>query len=735
MKLRYIFTSLLATLGLMLTGCTEEADTYLKEVKVSSSYISIPAAGTEESGPVEIHITTQGAWTIEEVPEWLTVDPLSGRPGESKIKFSAEAATESREATLKLQCLDKTQLINVIQMTEKVDPVVLSVAEALQVIAPLGSGEVAPGTFRVKGIVCKINEISVQYGNATYYLSDDGSFSTNNWLQVYRGKWLNDSAFTSGDEFAIGDELVIEGSLMNYNGTPETKEKTAYVVSISKSLIGISSVELLGLEEEGAGVGVTEFPQEGGDIKVGISSKGNGFHVSIPEAAKSWLHIEDFGGDYVTLHADANTGGDRKVEVSFSTDKDGQKYTCAQNFSQKGAILEVSVADFIAAAETDTQYRLSGVVTRGYSSDTSGESFYVKDWSGEVLVYKLTGFKASGAVIGDVITVVGKRSSFRGTPQMGSGVYESHIATVKDKTLAQIAAAADDPNVYYIATGTIKEIVNATYGNVTLEDESGSLYVYGCYPGWGAAGDNRKNFLETAGIKVGDKLSVIGVKATKNNAPQISNGIYYAHESMEDTSISVSEAIALEDNAAVELKESVVAALTTKGAVLSDGTSAIYAYSADIAAYSVGDKVTLKAVKTTYNGVPELTELSRITKVSEGNEVTYPEAKDITATAAEYAATVAEYVSISGTLSVNNGKYNITIDGIDAETKQGSIVYPVNALNADSFDGKKITVTGYFNGLSGNGKYINVIATGIEEADDGTGSGLPDYDPVTGFTW
>ncbi|MBP3269762.1 MAG: hypothetical protein J6L98_03690, partial [Bacteroidales bacterium] len=61
---------------------------------------------------------------------------------------------------------------------------------------------------------------------------------------------------------------------------------------------------------------------------------------------------------------------------------------------------------------------------------------------------------------------------------------------------------------------------------------------------------------------------------------------------------------------------------------------------------------------------------------------------------------------------------NITLDGIDPETKMGSIVYPVDALNAKSFDGKKITVTGYFNGLSSKGRYINIIATKIDEYVD-----------------
>jgi hypothetical protein len=84
------------------------------------------------------------------------------------------------------------------------------------------------------------------------------------------------------------------------------------------------------------GKGVTEFPKEGGLAKITVNTKGNGFHVAIPADAKSWLHIDDFGADYVTLAADANTGGTRKVSVILSTEADGTTYSCEQSFTQKG---------------------------------------------------------------------------------------------------------------------------------------------------------------------------------------------------------------------------------------------------------------------------------------------------------------------------------------------------------------------------------------------------------------
>ena len=153
---------------------------------------------------------------------------------------------------------------------------------------------------------------------------------------------------------------------------------------------------------------------------------------------------------------------------------------------------------------------------------------------------------------------------------------------------------------------------------------------------------------------------------------------------------------------------------------MTDGTSYLYAFDSKNKAtdLKVGDGVRISAMKTTYNGVPELTDITDAFVDSEGNAVEHPAATDITANAEEYTASVAEYIKLSGTLSVSGNYYNIILDDVDPEVKQGSISNPVDELNAKSFDGKKITVTGYFNGISGKGKYINIIATKIEEYVD-----------------
>ncbi|MBQ2164635.1 MAG: DNA-binding protein, partial [Muribaculaceae bacterium] len=270
-----------------------------------------------------------------------------------------------------------------------------------------------------------------------------------------------------------------------------------------------------------------------GNVTVNLTSKGNGVSVEIPEAAKSWLSISNITGGSnptVTFHAGANAGGDRSAEVTFKTSNGSQESAVTATIKQTGAIVAATVAEFLAAAEDNTQYRLTGVIQK-VTKASSGD-FTLRDYSGEVAIYHMGAqgeFESLGLKEGDIVTIVGKRGSYNGNPQMSKGgVYESHIP-VTDISIAEFLTKPDDKNVYYRVSGIIESIDNPTYGNLYLTDGSNSLYVYGCYPGYGATGDNRKNWIATAGIEVEDELTMIGYKDTFNDKIELCGGIYFSH--------------------------------------------------------------------------------------------------------------------------------------------------------------------------------------------------------------
>ena len=69
----------------------------------------------------------------------------------------------------------------------------------------------------VKGTVASVKEVSTQFGNATYAITDGTST-----LSIYRGYGLNGDKFTSAEQIKVGAEVEVYGTLVNYMGnTPQ----------------------------------------------------------------------------------------------------------------------------------------------------------------------------------------------------------------------------------------------------------------------------------------------------------------------------------------------------------------------------------------------------------------------------------------------------------------------------------------------------------------------------------
>ncbi|MBR3451903.1 MAG: BACON domain-containing protein [Muribaculaceae bacterium] len=504
MKLKY-FISFFALVALLSSCSDDDSMTLLDEIKVSSSYVGIDVDG----GSNTITLNAKEAWSFdaEEIPAWLTVSPMNGGAGETKVTFTAPSTMDGRTAVLHVSCADKSQTINVIQ--------------GLAVVSPATCAEIIAGpeskTYRVTGTVATITNTT--YGN--WILRDETGEITIYGTLDAKG---NEKNFLSWG-MEVGDIVTVEGPKQLYGTTVELVNVT--VVNIQKSLVKVE-----GYDPEDATI-----PVEGGNVAVNLTCKtNNGISVEIPEEAKSWLGIVSVAGGaepVVTFHANANAGGDRSTTVVFkTTDDKGQEYTAEAVINQKGSIQEMSIADFLLepTENNNSLYRITGVIT-SIANPTYG-NVYIRDWSGEVYVYGIGAkgfFETTGLKVGDVVTLVGKRAVYKGTDQLSNTTLEDY-KTVTPMTIDEFLDQEDNPNVYYMLTGNITEVANATYGNLYLEDETNQVYVYGCYPGWGATGDNRKNWLETAGIAVGDELSVIGVKSTYNGTPQLANGIYFSHK-------------------------------------------------------------------------------------------------------------------------------------------------------------------------------------------------------------
>ena len=105
-----------------------------------------------------------------------------------------------------------------------------NVARALALVE---SGHHDPGAeVYVKGIICNVQEVSTQYGNATYFISDDGQ--DNNSLEIFRGYYLDGEKFTEATAGSIvaGKKVTIAGKLVYYNNTTIEFTAGSKIISI-----------------------------------------------------------------------------------------------------------------------------------------------------------------------------------------------------------------------------------------------------------------------------------------------------------------------------------------------------------------------------------------------------------------------------------------------------------------------------------------------------------------------
>ena len=508
MKLNRLFLTL-AAIAATAVSCVKDELAQLDEVQVSQSYIALPTEG----GSCDVTVTATGSWEITDIPEWLTVAPASGVAGKTVVTFSAEATSTTNESVLKLLCSGKTQLLTVLQMADKVELPITSCAEVNAAEDGI--------TFKIKGTITAIENTT--YGNL-YVTDETGS--------VYIYGTLYEGATKQFSKYGVevGDIVVVEGPRGSYKGSPQLVKAT--ILEIEKSLIKVDSVD----------PETAELPIEGGILNVTLTAKGDGVDVVIPEENKSWISVSGMKvsgtSAVVSFNIAENAGGDRSSELSFKTTKSGKEYTAVTSFSQKGAIIEATAAEINAAADGDTQYRITGYVSK--VANTQYGNLYIRDHSGEVYVYGTNDFATSGIEEGDIITVVGPKTSHNGNPQMKNVTLENRI-DVKDIDLASFKALADDSETWYRISGTVAESTEPntkldleTYGNLALTDGTNEVYVYGVVPGWGGA----SKLFGTLGVKLGDKLTIVCHKAsfTKDEYTlhQASKAFYVSHETPAD---------------------------------------------------------------------------------------------------------------------------------------------------------------------------------------------------------
>ncbi len=224
MKVWKILAASFAALALF-NGCRgDDDDSSVPAMSVSTQTLEM----AKDGGTATFTVTSNRDWTIVNGVDWLAFEPSSGKASDNAVTVTVTAlanASKDRETTIKVsnQLDYKTIFISQLgqggssEIGEGTKDSPYNVAKALAIIA---AGTYTDADVYVKGKISQLGEFGDQYGNYTYYISDDGTATTQ--LEVYRGYYLGGVKFTAKDQIKVGDDVIVKGKLVNYNGkTPE----------------------------------------------------------------------------------------------------------------------------------------------------------------------------------------------------------------------------------------------------------------------------------------------------------------------------------------------------------------------------------------------------------------------------------------------------------------------------------------------------------------------------------
>lgn len=304
----------------------------------------------------------------------------------------------------------------------------------------------------------------------------------------------------------------------------------------------------------------------------GIISAIKSIDVSKYERAQYWI-VDQMGGDSIQVYNGYYLGekvpftaddqikvGDEVVvygkltlyNTTYEIDQNNYIYSLngktsdGQEDGPYATVEAISIADFLQKADTETQYKLTGVV-RNIANATYG-NFDLCDKDNEdtkIYIYgvvkqdDLNNNKIWSSLDineGDILTIVGTYTTYKDNPQIAKAIYIKHekgsdpvvsIANTAETAYTateanDITNAGKDLSTPVYVKGKISSIneISLSHGNATFDitDDNSTLLIYRT-----KYLDN-ENFSSEDQVKVGDEVIVLGTLKIYGGKPELTNG-------------------------------------------------------------------------------------------------------------------------------------------------------------------------------------------------------------------
>ena len=237
MKIKHLILSALAVASIAVSCKKDNEQNDKPSLTLNPSELAFEVAG----GTQTVSVEANREWSIsdpDKIVSWLTVEKKS----DTEVEVTAaknDGTDRTAEVTIRMVGVKKS--ISISQKGEggaveegdgsKEKP--YTAAQALAVTSALEKDAYSDKEYYVKGIVCNVKEISTEFGNATFWISDDGNDVKETRFYVFRAKGANGASITDENIVKVGDAVVVYGKFQNYYGNTPQLSNGGQIVSVN----------------------------------------------------------------------------------------------------------------------------------------------------------------------------------------------------------------------------------------------------------------------------------------------------------------------------------------------------------------------------------------------------------------------------------------------------------------------------------------------------------------------
>lgn len=470
--MKNIFKSIMMVLSgaMLLASCLKEAAPLASEISVDKQEVTFTGYAGSSAQVQKVQVTSNGDWFITCNEDWITVNPTFGTAGMTEVEITVADNVDSYNE--------------------------LNGPRSAVVNFCYGETGVAPLTVKQTG------ETGLD-ASRTYSL-------VKNQEDIVAGSYL--IVFKNGDTHIALEPLTPSKSYGYLNSIEVTPEDD--VITMSNAAYAFT------LEEAETGYNMIMSDNR----YLYMQGSYDSFNASAAKAdANPWTFTLNEDGTVQIVNVSNNK------YVQYST---GYSSAGAYASPQQGGLLpylykdakpkseEILVVNDMTVPAFATSAKIKVQSNRTWSIRNHDEwiKSFTKSGKGDgVIEVTFDEYTNDTEARTATFHIIGEETNFNITFTQAKVAPEMTV----EEFLAEDVVKGD----YAILTGSIENIKSETHGNFDLQDETGTVYIYGLYD------VNGDKVFTDLGLKEGDIVTIYGVKDVFNESPQMKKAVYISHVS------------------------------------------------------------------------------------------------------------------------------------------------------------------------------------------------------------